>query len=584
MMSQPARRVRKLHLTAPDQASVRRGALLLEDALNTASLPGTDRGRLIIIRRFSVGKIHSAQSPASIALAIERRLFQLGSAAVHAEEASADLQSIVYFRDDAEPYIRLAVKLAERQNTDAWFWPLAVPCWRRNMPPDEAFRNLLFGVIQTSAGAAAAAAMLGELQKANAVERLISSLRPQDGARLLQAFGWSDRRSNAQIIEYSRNKGPAFSNGWNDVIARWINRWGTDDTRLVWLAAIALVTENPCRLLNPRLIEQAQHAIIMSAPRWSQSSPVSKKPENGEQVITEPVRNLLAQPAEPDEACEAQIPHPAAAEPSLVSVPDKPLESQESKPQAQSSDNEPRDIKSDSRLPSDAAQMSSNAGFYFLIKVMSRLGIAEMLETNPFLIELNFPERLLQRAGNRLGIDASDAVLSLLKSEPIEADHSHFDFIAPARWLEGLSANGPLIIRRAKDAARVRILFDGSGRLALAMWKGKAPAGVRAMIGSSRLKRGPVAARENGLDLLIAAWLTAMRRFCRRYVRIGLADLVRRSGRISATRTHIDIFFKLGQADIRVRKAGLDTNPGWTNWLGRVIQFHYLHAEATNGN
>src|ERR1044072_4921430 len=134
MMSQPARRVRKLRLTAPDEAGVRRGALLLEDALNTASLPGVDRGRLVIIRRFSVGKIMSGQSPASLALTIEQRLFQLGSAAIHAEDPSAGLQSSVFFNDDAEPYICLALKLSRRQGAGEWFWALAVPRWRPSMP------------------------------------------------------------------------------------------------------------------------------------------------------------------------------------------------------------------------------------------------------------------------------------------------------------------------------------------------------------------------------------------------------------------------------------------------------------------
>jgi hypothetical protein len=35
------------------------------------------------------------------------------------------------------------------------------------------------------------------------------------------------------------------------------------------------------------------------------------------------------------------------------------------------------------------------------------------------------------------------------------------------------------------------------------------------------------------------------------------------------------VFFHHEQADIRIRAAGIDLNPGWTPWLGRVIAFYY---------
>jgi hypothetical protein len=32
------------------------------------------------------------------------------------------------------------------------------------------------------------------------------------------------------------------------------------------------------------------------------------------------------------------------------------------------------------------------------------------------------------------------------------------------------------------------------------------------------------------------------------------------------------------QVDMTVRRAGLDLDPGWVPWLGRVVQFHYLDS------
>jgi hypothetical protein len=88
---------------------------------------------------------------------------------------------------------------------------------------------------------------------------------------------------------------------------------------------------------------------------------------------------------------------------------------------------------------------------------------------------------------------------------------------------------------------------------------------------------------EHGAEILLKSWLTAARRWCRLYARLGLHDLVCRPGRVSATRTHIDVIFDHRHADIRVRKAGLDLDPGWIPWLGRVVSFHYLYGEDLDG-
>jgi hypothetical protein len=85
------------------------------------------------------------------------------------------------------------------------------------------------------------------------------------------------------------------------------------------------------------------------------------------------------------------------------------------------------------------------------------------------------------------------------------------------------------------------------------------------------------------MDLLLDSWLTAMRRWCRKYARLGLRELVCRPGRVSITRTHIDAVFDHRHADIRVRKAGLDLDPGWIPWFGRVVSFHYQYGEYFDG-
>lgn len=74
-------------------------------------------------------------------------------------------------------------------------------------------------------------------------------------------------------------------------------------------------------------------------------------------------------------------------------------------------------------------------------------------------------------------------------------------------------------------------------------------------------------------------WRRDVRRWLRHGGGIGLARLVLRPGRIALTATHVDIHFRLADADLRVRRLGLDINPGWLPWFGRVVAFHYDHHD-----
>jgi hypothetical protein len=54
-----------------------------------------------------------------------------------------------------------------------------------------------------------------------------------------------------------------------------------------------------------------------------------------------------------------------------------------------------------------------------------------------------------------------------------------------------------------------------------------------------------------------------------------VSRLLYRRGRLSYTRTHVDLHMGMDQVDIAVRLAGLDANPGWVPALGRVVTFYY---------
>jgi hypothetical protein len=55
-----------------------------------------------------------------------------------------------------------------------------------------------------------------------------------------------------------------------------------------------------------------------------------------------------------------------------------------------------------------------------------------------------------------------------------------------------------------------------------------------------------------------------------------LAAVVRRSATITAEPGWLDVVLDLDQISLDVRRAGLDLDPGWIPWLGRVVGFRYV--------
>ncbi|MDX8129075.1 hypothetical protein QLH52_17380 [Methylomonas sp. OY6] len=52
-------------------------------------------------------------------------------------------------------------------------------------------------------------------------------------------------------------------------------------------------------------------------------------------------------------------------------------------------------------------------------------------------------------------------------------------------------------------------------------------------------------------------------------------ELLALNGQIQYSPSHIDLYVPMNAIRLPVRLAGLDINPGWLPWLGRVVSFHY---------
>lgn len=570
-----SRRVQTVRLRSASDTLIRQGAILLEDALHTASLPGIDDGRLLIIRSLNLGKINTRQSSAGLALTVEKCLWQLSATAVYAEDPTANKASAVYFRDDAEPYICLAKRLIQQGSTDEWFWKLAIPKWQADLPRQEALRLLLVEVIHTRSGVAAVAALIEELHHLNGVNQLLSSLRSPDGSQLLYESGWFQPDLPAVLLALPSTQQPVLSNSWRNLLHCWLSNWGERDSRSLWLAVIALIAEKPARLLDPNLIQQAQQLVAqLISARVFPIIPLT--------TTATPVAQTTREISPPEQIAKAQLDISSSGlstSPSFITptaltpqIPDVADSQQEIAPVS---------LKEQG---SEIPQYTEYAGLFFLICLLNHLGMTEFLVSHPHFIEVDLPQRLLYTIAQRLLIPEDDPVRMALTGVDLTTELSDCNFVAPANWQQSVWQSVTCIMRPVADTQNTKILFDASGRLAVAIWQGKFSHQMRNLIGENSLNQGNVIKISTFIDVIIQSWIIAIRRWCRTYAGMGLHNLVRRPGRILISRTHLDVLFNLKQADIRIRRVGLDLNPGWVLWFGRVVAFHYQDREENHGS
>ena len=171
------------------------------------------------------------------------------------------------------------------------------------------------------------------------------------------------------------------------------------------------------------------------------------------------------------------------------------------------------------------------AGLFFLLNALERLGISEALATDLASAAPNFAAQVLHRLAAHAGVADDDPIMIWLDSvvpsasdeEPLRCD--------PAWW--------PTNFLPDREAAP--------------------------------------------LEYVIRVWCLAVRRWCWRTGKVTVRTVVSRAGVFSVNRTDLDVSLPIDEADIRVRRIGLDLDPGWLPWFGRVVRFHYLFRGEFHG-
>lgn len=422
-MDADLRRVRHLRLRADSAESARRAETLLSDALHTASLPQSDSGRLLLIRRLSLGIINPRASPASIALLVEKAAKAAEGNAVEAESRRASEADVVAFRSRGEALLAAARRVAARLPTHEWFWTAAFPGWVHQAPTARAWFSILELAQPLPESTLIAAQIVAIAAETGNLRELASALPRGIGQRWLAKAGWVPEPRATTHAQ------PEDESSWthHESALRTINHgYDEGDDRSLWLATMLAVAHRPARAADPELPSRASRILHQvrsydseaESPRHPANDEGSTRPNRPriDRVQEHPTQRGRASPA--SSAQPRESPGKPGTDgigvPQSAAWPEREESENVSAPSPRRAD--PSRRRRHSRAPLAERQSTVLGGLLFLVPLLSRLGFRQFLNGQPALLEQEFPARLLAGIGHRINRGADDPLLECLEA------------------------------------------------------------------------------------------------------------------------------------------------------------------------
>ena len=511
-MQEVSRRIRKLRISSQDENSIHADINALQDAFNTASMPGLPPNGLLLVKKLDLGVFRTGSTSVSISKLIDEKIRSECYQPVCVDQQQSPDQDVVWFSDATEAVFALLKLVLNRQAPTAWYWPVIFP----SLPKKPGLPEVLFTVSRDFPRSEIKPLVLVNAMRMLFLITDIKTIFDVITLPLIQVManeaGLYPHLVSAAGTELKSGPVnlPVLSGLWEEAIKKAVQVWGEDDLRSHWLAYCALITANPA-LIENKLIWPSIIALIeiindssfkkMTGQGEGETDGLDHRDFDAHVINTKKntIGNTVEQVKFTDEVVDDQNPI-------------------------------------DAEFKFEGLFNSEYSGFGFLVSLLEYLSIDQLLSENPLLAEVNFPVRILRLVSERFGIDPQHPLLQALPETPVCADQLVEKFIAPADW--------QVLVRSTENI-------------------------------DSMLYRPTIRQLEIVVQLLLS-------RFLYRFVKMSLRSLIMREGQISITRTHLDILLDLDQLDIRIRKTGLDINPGWVGWLGMVVQFHYQREEQSD--
>jgi hypothetical protein len=484
---------------------------------------------LLLIGRLDLGVFHARSNSISLARLIDAKISSECYRPVCVDRDEWPRQNVVWFSDSAAAVFALLELVLNRQTPTAWYWPLVLPSLRRGAGLIDVLAAASLDLPQNEVKPMLLAGIMRRLILRRSIESVMTtlslpllSLMTRAAGLYPQLVAGAQTRSDSEPVYL-----PAIADSWIEALAGGIRLGGSKDPRCQWIAFCALATANPA-LIASRQIWRGISALIAAVAEGRVR--VNSDSTDWRRIsVTRPEKTGRMQ------IDAAGLSHHARVEPNAEvsgqARTDHAIAA--SSPQAHSSDR--RDLHAGS-FDFEGLFDCEYAGFGFVVALLGLLSIDEVLRENPLLAEINFPLRVLRSIAQRMAIDREHPLLRALPDTPQTIDLQVDNFCAPGVWQT-----------LVKPGVNIAAMLHNPG----------------------------VQQLETAVQLL-------MSRYLYRYARMSLRRLILRPGELAITPTHLDFVFDIDCLDIRIRKSGLDIDPGWVSWLGLVVQFHYRQRETTD--
>lgn len=520
------RTVQHLHLRASNAQAVTRALARLEDALRCASLPDTGE-RLLLVRQLHLGRLPADLSSQGLSLLIEQRVQAAGGSWVHGEQASAAESLTVFFASRLQAVQAAVRRRAEGRSLAAWHWRLALPGVQLEAS-DQVFLHGVVAVLAREPTAPASLpALVADVVTAGHAPWLIRHVSEETSSCLLSLGG-----AQRHVVGVEREWAAAVA-GPPGVRAPVLETSGTMGFR--YRGAGAPGSKAVVDLHAPMWV----HAVLRAA-NWAPMSAVvavatsatesptlpkgAASPERETVLVALSTAGLPPIPSTPHPSAAASAERVRDDSPHAAQqIHEGPLASADRPAGAADPSEQQTPVVFDDLAPTRAG------GLLFLIPVLERLGFGEWQRQNA---DRPLAGLMLRQVLQRLRVPEDDALWALVASLPMPPPLPSAHWETPFPWHDDRRGIG----------------HDPGGAV---------PA-----------------------DEMAHRWRLACSLYLRRVPRIGLARLCLRRARVRWSSTHVDVCFSLADADLRVRQAGLDVDPGWVDWLQRVVRFEYMHEDA----
>ncbi len=579
-----ARTIHRLRLRAGSEADARGMAIRFEDALRTASLPDAG-GRLVFVRRINLGRIHGSSTSMTLSLLLADAFEREHPYCMHAASEAAPDATAVWFRDALQAHTMLALRVAAGQHCSDWFWRLAVPGIAMDAAIPQRLRAIAMSLASHTEAPVALPCWAAELVGAGHAHALIAALDATTVAALESATGTTTGTVRTTMPEDALKSGEAAHSEFDAGTARedghgipssasftTVDAPFTARPALRLLRAWLQAAGDSAAMAMLGLVERRDTPARRQTPASASAITAQADASHRTDALSEIHASASPLPADTAERHAVQdsieICSDERADTDAVATlrgADPETASQQAPPLI------PDALHNDRRIVFTGVP-TMVGGIGFLLNVLLRLGYAEWLQAQPEWAQRPILAQVFARALHAVSAAEDDPAWALAQVPTVDGP-APLMFVAPERWRSGLMSRGGLGLRH--EVANATAWTDVSGRLLLAASWGDLAAGL-----PDAAHLLPVATTAsivlNDPDRLVAcAWSVAIHRWLRRYAGIGLVNLLRRPARLSFTPTHLDLWFDPARADLRIRRAGLDIDPGWLSWWGRVIGFHY---------